>query len=173
MKKVILALALSAMTLPVLADLKSDIVTMNAKVSKALKAKDFKAFAAATQNSVTKDFKHVENGQSMDYKTMLAMVKESFGMMEKMESVSVKVLSVTEKGNTGTSKENHHMAGTMKMPDGKSHKVVFDGITICKYVKQNGKWMMSRMEWSGQKMLMDGKPFDPTKMAPPPGKGGK
>lgn len=147
--------------------LKSEVEASSVKVTAAIKAKDFAKFEKLTRPYVTKDFVHVENGRSMTYDQMLEEMKMGIGMMGKITVCTTKVLGVKESGNEGIAKVKHVMVGTMTGPDKKTHKMAFEGMSADRYRKVNGKWKMYKMEWSEQKMTMDGKPFDPSQMAPP------
>lgn len=165
MKKLSIGLALMALALGAFAgDLKSEIEAVNKKVHAAFMKKDVKAFEAALKDRVTADFKHVENGVSQDFKTMCEQMKQGFAMAKKVIGSDTKVLSVKESGNSATATVVHKMTMIMTGPDKKDHKYEFSGTSTDQYKKIGGKWKMASMTWKEQKLLMDGKPMDMSKM---------
>lgn len=141
-------------------NLRSEIVAMNAKVAKLMKAKDMDGFSKLLKPKVTADFKHVESGRSMGFDQMVAEMKQGFKMMEKITEVSTKIISLKESGNTATCKGQHVMKATMKGTDKVPHTMSFIGVSTDVYKKVNGVWKLASMTWGEQKMLMDGKPMD-------------
>jgi hypothetical protein len=105
----------------------------------------------------------------MNYDQMLASMKQGLGMMKSMSKVSAKLMSLKQGKTTATAVTMHEMVGKMLGPDEKSHSMTYSGTSNDTYRKVNGKWLMAKMEWTKTKMTMDGKPFDPSQMAPPPG----
>lgn len=163
MKYAALTLAVLALAAFSTADLKSEIKDGNTKIHHAMIKGDMKVLEAVMKAVVTKDFKHIENGQTQNFAQMFAQMKGSFAMM-KVTSAKTDVMSVKEKGNGGTASEKHMMGGTMTTPDKKTHKITFTGVSNNTYVKVNGKWKMSVMSWGKSTMTMDGKTMDPSKM---------
>lgn len=165
MKRVFLpVVAVTLVSLAQAEGLRSKIMEMDRKVTAALKSKDLAKFKQLVLPNITKDFKHVEYGQTMTFDEMYNQMKQSFAMIDKVKDVSVKFVSIKETGNTGKSVAKHRMVTTMKGPDKKTHVMVFEGTSNDTYVKVNGAWKMSRMEWSNNKMTMDGKPMDMSQM---------
>lgn len=158
-------LAIALLSLPVLAladsSLKSQIQAMNKPICDAMMKLDIDAFNKAVKGGITPDFKYYDdNSPATDYKTMTAMMKQGFAMYAKMDYVKTDIVSVTEKGSTGTAIEKHSMVGMTKPgPDKKSHKIMFVGTSTETYKKVKGKWMMSSMAMKTDKMTMDGKPM--------------
>jgi hypothetical protein len=146
------------------ASLKSDMDSMNTAVQKALMKKDIAGFKKAVKAGSTSDFKYIERGKTMDLDTMCEMMKQGLGSLTKVTEASTKIKDLKEKGNTATCTAIHTMKGTMMGPDKKSHKMVMIGTSKDTYKKVNGKWKMSIMEWTADKMTMDGKPMDMSKM---------
>lgn len=144
--------------------LRSTIESSGAKVGAAMKKKDFNALNKAVKSMVTPDFVYIENGQKQNVDTMLANMKMGIGVMQKVTVASAKILTLTEKGNSAKSKAQHTIGGQMPGPDGKPHTMMIVGTVEETYVKKNGKWLMSKMNWLSQKMTMDGKPVDPAAM---------
>ncbi|MBL8048311.1 MAG: nuclear transport factor 2 family protein [Chthonomonas sp.] len=168
MKRIIVSLTVcSIAALSLAGGLKDMVMATNNAVIKAIKAKDVAAFEKAVKPTVTKDFKYIEMGRTMDYKTMVSNMKMGFQMMDKVEKAEVKLISCKESGNKGTAVYVVDMVNTMMGEDKKVHKIGFKGKSTDMYVKVNGKWMCKQMTWTEVVMTMDGKPFDPSKMAPP------
>ena len=142
-----------------LADLRSDIESMNKKVHAAMMKRDIDAFVKIVKPRVTSDFKHVENGQTTNFDQMVGTMKTSFQSMGKITKSTSKVLTLKVKGNVGTTTEHHLMSGEISGEDKKKHVLTFSGTTTNTYRKEGGVWKMSVMKWTTQKMLMDGKPM--------------
>lgn len=164
MKKLLLVLACASLTVGAMASLKSDIVAMNKKLRVAMMKKDVDAFKKICKGRMTEDFKYVENGQEQSFDEMVNQMSASWKTTDKVTKVSSEIMSCKEKGNSGVAKMHHVMEGTMKGGDGKSHTFRFVGVSTDTFRKVKGVWMMASMSWGEQKMFMDGKPFDPSKM---------
>lgn len=162
MKIPVLTLALLAIAVPALAgDAKTEIQAFQVKVEKALKAKDIVAFEKATRSICTKDFVHIENGRKMNYDQMLAQMKMGFGMMDKVVKVEGKMEKFTKTNDKAVVITHHHFEFMTKAPEGgKASKVVMIGKTKDTFKLVKGKWYMASMEWTEQKMTMDGKPMN-------------
>lgn len=145
--------------------LKASIEAGNKQIEKALLSKDIAKFEKVVRPMMTKDFVHVENGQSMNFDKMVETMKQGYGMLDKITKVKASATQIKESGKTGSCIMAHEMTGTVKGGDKKTHVLAFVGHTKNSFRKEGGKWLMSRMEWVDQKMTMDGKPFNP---APPP-----
>lgn len=144
--------------------LRSAVTSSNKQICAAMKKKDFKALEKIFKSTMTSDFKYEENGQTQNYDQMMAGMKMGLGQYTKLTEVWTKIVSLKETGSTGSGVMSHMMAGTIVGQDKKVHKMTFSGTSNDSFVKQNGKWKMSKMSWGSEKMTMDGKPFDPTKM---------
>jgi len=140
------------------ADLRSEITASNQKVEKAAMAKDITGAEAAYKESVTSDFKYVQAGKSMDFKTFLGEFTASIAMTDKVTAHSTRIISLTQNGNHATGKIERKMAGTMKGQDKKSHTMDWTGYFTEEYRKVGGKWKTATMTQGKQKFLMDGKP---------------
>lgn len=132
---------------------------MNTKVQAALVKRDIAAFIKVVKPRVTSDFKHVENGQTMNFDQMVETMKTSFQMMKKVTHSQAKIVTLKVKGNVGTSTETHSMTGLMTGEDKKTHTLTFSGTTTNTYRKEGGVWKLAVMKWTSQKMAMDGKPM--------------
>lgn len=166
MRKFTLVLMLAVLSVVAFADsVKAEIESGNAKVCKFLKAKDIDGFAKFTRPWVTADFKHVENGKSMTFDEMVKEMKMGMGQMGKVRSVSTKIIKFKTKGKMAYATTQHSMVGeTAPGPDKKVHVIGFVGTSEDVYRNEGGKWKLASMTWGKQKMTMDGKPFDPSKM---------
>ena len=121
-------------------------------------AKDVKGAEAAYKESVTSDFKFVQDGKSQDYKTFIGNFTASIVMMEKVTSWSNRIISLKESGKNASGKVELKMLGVMKTPDKKLHKIDWTGEFTEEYRKVGGKWKTATMTAGKQKFLMDGKP---------------
>lgn len=139
--------------------LRAQLESSDAKVLKAMKNKDMGTIEKLFTAGSTKDFVYVENGQKQDLKTMLQNMKGGFDMMKKITRATLKTLTLKQTGDKAVSTRQHVMEGIITGADKKEHKMSFSGVSEDRYVRQNGKWLMQRMEWKSQKMLMDGKPL--------------
>jgi ketosteroid isomerase-like protein len=164
MRSIVILASLLAFASAQAQSLRASITTTNTQVANAMKKKDFAALNKAIKGTVTPNFVYVENGQKQNVDQMLANMKMGIGMMKKVTVAQAKVLSLKEKGNTGVAKAQHTIGGLIPGPDGKTQTMVVTGTVEETYVKQGGKWKMSKMHWLSQKMTMNGKPFDPAAM---------
>ena len=146
------------------ADLRSEINTMNAKVRACMMKLDMDGFVKLVKPGVTKDFKYSENGKSMNFDQMVATMRQSFATMKKVTAATTKTLALKVTGNTGVATSAHSMSVVTMGPDKKSHTMTFTGTSSDHYRNENGTWKMSSMTWKNDKMLMDGKPMDMSKM---------
>jgi|CXWL01.1.fsa_nt_gi hypothetical protein len=135
-----------------------------AKIDKCLLNKDIAGFEKLVKPMVTKDYKHIENGRTLTYDQMIVQMKQGVGMMEEVTVATSKFLSFKQTGNTVVAKQSHKMEGIVMGEDKKKHTMGFTGVTVNTYRKVGGMWKMAIMDWKKQDMLMDGKPFDPSKM---------
>lgn len=135
-----------------------------AKIDRCLLNKDFAGFEKLCRGSMTKDFKHIEMGRALTFDQMLAQMKQGMGMMSKINLVKSKFTSFKQTGNKIVVNQSHLMKGVMIGEDKKSHTMSFSGVSMNTYRKEGGVWKMAIMNWTKQDMLMDGKPFDPSKM---------
>jgi hypothetical protein len=160
----VFAVALGVVCLASAGNLRKDIESANKKIHAAFMKKDIGAFEKITREVTTSDFKYVENGKTETYDDMIAGMKQSFAMMQKMKSADSKILNLSVHGDTGTCETRHRMVSISEGPDHKAHTMVFSGVSKDGFRKESGEWKMSSMEWVKETMTMDGKPFDPSKM---------
>ncbi len=139
-------------------------MAVNKKLHAAMMKKDTDAFAKIVKEGVNSDFKYVEDGRSMNFDQMVANMRQGMSQMTKVTASDSKIVSLKEKGNSATAVMSHRMSGRMIGKDKKSHTTSFSGISTDVFRKQGGQWKMARMSWKSQKMTMDGKPYDPSKM---------
>ena len=165
MRKFALILVVSAASAISFADqVPAEIKAVYAKLDKAMKNRDAKAFEGALKGFVTKDFKHIQGTQEMDFKTMIEMVKQGVMSLKSIDTSSSHFKSFKVTGNKAVAMTIHKMGGIMDLGDGKKHTFTYGGDSKDEFVKVSGKWRMSRMTWGKDQMTMDGKPFDPSKM---------
>ena len=158
MNKVALMLPLIVVAGLAHADLRSDILAARRKQEAAAKAKDVKGAESALRESITADFKYVQNGKTQDAKTFVREFTESLVMMDKVTASSTRILSLKKSGSTGSGKIELHMTGTMKNPDKSIHTMFWTGVFTEEFRKVGGTWKTSKMTAGPQKFLMDGKP---------------
>lgn len=144
--------------------LRSEIEATTAKICKAMMKKDMATFAKVCKAGMTSDFKYIEMGKTMTFDEMFQQMKQSFATTEKVTSATSKIVSLKQTATTATCKMRHVMSGTMKSPDKKTHTFSYIGTSVDSYRKEGGKWKMASMKWSEEKMMMDGKPVDMSKM---------
>lgn len=145
--------------------LRSSIEKSNNAIHVAMMKKDVKSLKKILKDGTTPNFKYSENGQTMGFDQMFAMMSMSVTQMNMTKADST-ILKVSEKGNVGSASSKHMMAGTMVGQDKKKHTMTFTGVSEDSFVKVGGKWKQASMAWKSQTMTMDGKVMDPTKMAP-------
>lgn len=110
------------------------------------------------------DFSMTMMGQKMNTEQAKASMKQWFGMMKDLHA-KMTVTSVMSKANMAMVTDSFHMSGHMMNPKTKKwSKYVDSGMETATWVRMGGKWMMKSLTMKGEKMTMDGKPFDPSKM---------
>jgi hypothetical protein len=154
---VVFGLALSAIAGPQ-DEFRNQMNALSKKYEKAMLKKDLKTFEKLLNASTTKDFKHIENGKSMDRAEMVKMMKSSIAQFQKVTKFKSKFMSVQLTGNKANCTVFNIMEGTMVGPDKKKHTMSFSGNTEEKFEKVGGKWLMKSMEWKTMESRMDGKP---------------
>ncbi len=121
--------------------------------------RDAAAFAKAVKGGVTSDFKYSEAGRTMSFESMLAGMKQGFAIETRCLRADTTILSVKEKGKTGSAVEQHVMDVLTMGPDKKVHKMSFVGRSDETYRKVNGKWKLASMDMKTIRSSMDGKPM--------------
>jgi hypothetical protein len=157
MNKLALILSLIAVAGLSHADLRSEISAARRKQEKATMAKDVKGVEAAMKESLTSDFKYVQDGKTQDAQTFIAEFTASIPMMDKLTSSSSRIISLKQSGKTASGEIELSMTGSMKNPDKKSHPISYTGLFTEEYRKVGGKWKTARMTAGKQKFLMDGR----------------
>lgn len=163
---VTVVLALSAFAGPT-DEFRNQMNALSKKYEKAMLKKDVKAFEKLFLANSTKDFKHIENGKSMDRAAMIKTMKGSIAQFQKVTKFKSKFMSVQLIGDKANCTVSNIMEGTMTGPDKKKHTMSFSGNTEEKFEKVGGKWLLKSMEWKTMESRMDGKPVAM------PGAGGK
>jgi hypothetical protein len=161
MKAIAIAISLSAVLCCASAQsLRSQIDASNKAIHGYMLARDAKGFTKYMKSGVTSDFKYVEAGHTQNFDQMCAGMAAGFAQMKKLTRADSKILSLREQGNKATSTMTHNMSGVTMGPDKKAHTMTFIGTSEDTYVKQGGKWKMSKMSWKNQSMMVDGKPMN-------------
>jgi ketosteroid isomerase-like protein len=137
--------------------LRAQINAANKSFEALMVKKDLTGLMAIMKEDVTPDFKHVEDGKTINFQQMSSMMKMGLGMMGKITQAVYKTTDVKVTGTHGTSTTFHKIAGTMVGADKKSHTMVFTGTTTDSYTKDGAKWKMSKMVWTSQTRSVDGK----------------
>ncbi|RYG19348.1 nuclear transport factor 2 family protein [bacterium] len=146
MKSLAVVISLSAVLCNASAQsLRSQIDAANKTSSRLMMAKDVKGLTKHWKAGMTPDFKYVEGGKTQNFDAMAAGMAMGLGQMNKLSKAESKLLTLKEKGNTATATTRHTMG--------------FTGVSSDTYVKQGGKWRMSKMSWLKQTSSMDGKPM--------------
>lgn len=133
------------------------------KIDACLLKMDMAGFEKLVRPNATKDFKHVENGRSLNLDQTIAQMKSGLVGLKKLTKVESKFLSFKQTGNTAVAKQSHLMAGILVGPDKKEHMMAYSGVSMNTYRKEGGVWKMAIMDWKATSMTLDGKPFDPSK----------
>lgn len=128
-------------------------------VHKFMMARDVKGFTKYMKGGVTPDFQYVEDGRTLNFDKMCAGMQMGLGQMKKMIRADVKLVSLSEKGNTAVAMTTHVMEGISVGADKKPHKLSFGGTSADTYIKTGGKWKLSKMAWVKQSVNIDGKPL--------------
>lgn len=169
-----IALAAAALTTAALAkdansDFKKFLVQFFPKLEKAFAKMDAAFFDKVT----TPDFTETMMGQTMTKQQSLANMKQQSQMMESCKA-KFKLLSAKVVNGKGIAASKGSFVMVMKpMSQGAAKQTMtIDMQTQETWVRSGGTWKLQRLVEVGKsKMTMNGKPFDPTKMAPPPGGG--
>jgi hypothetical protein len=152
-------LAVLATGVAIAQSFRSQTEAVDRQICKAMMAKDFAKLEKILYSTTTADFVYLENGQKQDRKTMIENMRQGIQSMKSLSKAQVKTVSVKETGDKAVASRQHVMEGTMMGPDKKDHKMSFSGVSQDLFVRVKGKWLIKRMEWRSQKMLMDGKPM--------------
>ncbi len=166
-RRMILPLAVAALffaVAPASADTKSDIQKLYNKLAIAFKNGDMKLL----MSTAAPGFKMKEHGQTMNAEQARAHLEGMFKSGFKINQCTMKVQSFKLKGNIATVKALSHTDGLMPGgPGGKKMHMVSDGVSRDILVKTPQGWKFKFAETVSDKTTMDGRPFDPSMMAPP------
>lgn len=138
---------------------RTQIDALNARIVKLMMAKDVKGLTKAMKAGLTPDFKYVEGGRTQTRDAMCANMAMGIGQMQTMAKADAKTIALREKGDEAIAITLHTMKGTTMGADHKPHTLLFTGTSSDTYVKQGGKWRMSRMTWVKQTTTLDGRPL--------------
>lgn len=140
--------------------LKAEVESINKLTTESMRKTNIALFEKALKGRVTPDFKYSEDGgKPIDYKMMVAQMKQGFSMYAKVVKVTAKTVKVTETGSQGQSVQKHLFDGYIKSKDKKPHRMVFSGVSEQTYRKVKGKWMLASMNMKTERMTLDGKPM--------------
>jgi ketosteroid isomerase-like protein len=156
--------ALASMSLgsPARADDKADIRAAYTKISAAMASKNIKAVMALG----TPDFSETQHGKTYNAADSTKMMTEEFKQMKTLEA-TMTANDISVKGKTAVVKSSYVMKGDMLTPDGKTHKMSSTGTSRDTLLKTGKGWLFKKVEGLSEKTLLDGKPFDPSKMEAP------
>jgi hypothetical protein len=146
-------------------DLRAFLNRFEPQVVKAFAKKDIKFFERIS----TSDFKYVDSNKvAQEKKAALEGMKQFFAMSSAIH-VKFNRGKIAAKGNSGSVDYHSIFTSDVKGPDGKNHKMRMETWTTETYRKVKSAWLVAKIqETKPAKISMDGKPFDPSKMAPPP-----
>ncbi len=164
MKTVLALFVLAVVGSAAQADLQSDARSMNNQMTSALKKMDVKSVEKITKQWCSPNFKYTELGRTQTRQEMVTDIKMSFTQIKNVLVSESKIKKITQKGNSGTTTGTHHMVCDILMPDKKTHKLDYFGISTDVWAKNGKKWQVVSMSMMNLKMTLDGKPFDPSKM---------
>ncbi|MBS1716783.1 MAG: hypothetical protein JSS72_03515 [Armatimonadetes bacterium] len=162
MKKTLILAIIATAAISGADSFKKEIAKHDSHIKAFFLKRDADGFGKYIRPFVTSDFVHSEHGQTMNFDQMMGEMKMGLGMYKKIDTVSMKYMSTSSKGNEGWATCWHKMGGTMVGADKKTHRMEFIGTTKNTYRKENGEWKLAKMEWTEDKMMLDGKPFDPS-----------
>lgn len=134
---------------------------MMPKLVRAFETKDVAFFDRIS----TADFTEKYMGRTMTKKEAMAQMKTEMASVKAIKC-SFKILSAKVMGNTGIAMTAGHMTMTSKpMGKEKSHKMVMDMWEKETWVRSGNGWKIKSLEEAKpMKMMVDGKPMDPSKM---------
>lgn len=106
------------------------------------------------------------DGKTMNLKQWMAAMDMNMKSMKSITKMKLTCSNIKVSGNKATGNESFMMEGTMpNMKDPKkTSKMMVMGTSTSTYEKMGGKWMVVTSKDTSQKMMVDGKPFDPSKM---------
>ena len=162
------ALAMGAASLA-LADGASDLVAFLKKFEPKVQQAFAKEDAAFFEKISTPGFTYVDSaGNTQNKAQSMQGMKQMFAMSTNVKAKFTRG-AVSAKGNTGTARYKGFFSMDVKGPDGKVAKMTMSTQTVETYRKSGNMWLVHQIkETAPSKMTMNGKPFDPAMMAPPP-----
>ncbi len=166
MKRLFLAAA-AGLAATVLAGPAEDIAKVHMAFTKAAEANDVALVVKLIDAHMAGDFKYTnKGGQSVNKAQWSAILKQQ------MSSAKTKTFrfkeGATGRGPNGTIKHTSTLTweGSMKMPDGKFHKMASVSVGNEVWAMVKGRLQVKSITEVKSSMTMDGKPFNPA--APPP-----
>lgn len=172
-------LVVSALALSALAALAEDAASVKKWIqgqmnsyAKAVKKKDVPLIEKMAKQYFHESFVSTEkNGTKVTRDQMLSMMKTNMAMVKSIERCDLVCKSVKVTGNKATAEESMKMTMLFAGPDAKAKpmKMDYDQTWTATYVKEKNGWRCKTAVTKTEKMMMNGKPFDPSQM----GGGGK
>jgi ketosteroid isomerase-like protein len=164
-------LSICILSSPVRADDKREIEEGYKKLVAAFKARSVDALKAVT----TDDFTMKMPGQVLSTEETMKQIRQSFGMMSESPKFTMTIDKIAMKAKSA----EVHSTGNMTVDivdasgaygkKGAKHSTVYIETSKDIWVKTGKGWKMKVTESLSEKMMLDGKPFNPS--APPRGAG--
>lgn len=139
------------------AQVRKELESSYAKLTKAFKSKDVKTIFAMGTN----DFSYVaKNKTKMDRKSAEAMITGQMKMIQEVQTVSNVIKKLTVKGDTAIAIVTGTVKGKMINPgqQGKTLALVSIGDTKDTWIKTSKGWKLKSVEVLSDKTTLDGKP---------------
>jgi len=138
---------------------RKEIKAAHTKLLAAFKARN----AAAIKSLFTKDFSQTANGTTYDRDEAVAQMTQGSASAKVEWTISGIEVTGDKASYTSNFKFESIWADSAGAPGAKAknHKINGAGVQKIQLVKENGKWLYSRLEVVSSKTMMDGKPFNP------------
>lgn len=140
--------------------LQSVTSTFYPNASKALKAKDFKAFRSLYLSRIAPKFVYQEKtGQNFDFKKMMSIVTADVTMPKTLDTAESIVHTMRDKGDHGLVIVWHKIRGTVIGNDKVRHALFIEGTSQDTWKKTGDRWMLERSAFIMHRYSLDGKGF--------------
>jgi Tfp pilus assembly protein PilE len=141
------------------------IRTAHDQFAKAALSNSYKTMEKSIMQNMTADFKYKSpNGRSETRTQWLQMMKQEFQRGMKFSAFKFTVGKITVNGKTASVQSSLTAKGSGMGPDKKNHVFGSTSKAVETWVKEGSKWKIKMIDTKSEKMTMDGKPFDPSKM---------
>lgn len=150
------------------ADDRQEIAALYEKLRQALLHRD----AHAARVLETPDFTTMEMGKPVSGKQLEAEMKQEFAATKAVKQAKIKITKVTIQGKNAAVENDFHFTADIVDTTGQmgakglTHTLSMSGTNHNTLVKTAQGWRFKTFEEGTQKMSVDGKPFDMSKMAP-------